>query len=306
MKKRICVLALALVALASCGPSKKDLDNVNAQLQSSQDSIKTLKKQLKEKDDEIKKLSFPADQRLTKIKKDIEEKKYKIALSDIDELTSIFPNSEESTLAKQLKETVNGYIAAEEAEKERIKALGFKGLQVYNTVEINNIKASFSGFSVGSTYTHDAYDNQYFYNTANKGYSYISAAMSITSDSSDPNLPEVALYSVSGSELAYEGKFFTNFARWEDYGSYLGNYHDNGNDFSKVNTVRFKIGCHVSSETLKKPYIVVVKNECKLERQYDKFENPPVSYQGTTDYPYSLKLEDFDNEGYYAIKIANL
>lgn len=306
MKKCVCLLALALTVLASCGPSQKELDNVNAQLKSSKDSINNLKKQLKEKDDEIKKLSFPADQRLSKIKKDIEEKKYKLALSEIDDLTHTFPNSEESALASQLKETVSGYIAAEEAEKERIKALGFKGLQVYSTVEIDNIKAAFSSFSVGSTYTHDAYDSQYFYNTADKGYCYLSAAMNVTSESSDPNIPEVALYSISGSKLVYEGRFFTNFARWEDYGSYLGNYHDNGNDFSKVSTVRFKIGCHANSEVFKKPYIVLVKNVCKLERKYEKFENPPVSYVGTTDYPYTLKLEDFDNNEYYAIKIANL
>jgi len=38
--------------------------------------------------------------------------------------------------------------------------------------------------------------------------------------------------------------FETEYARWSSYGHYLGNYTDKINDFSKVSTVRFKLGAN--------------------------------------------------------------
>ena len=129
--------------------------------------------------------------------------------------------------------------------------------------------------------------------------------MSVTSTSHDPELPELALYSISGDKMILVGTFDTRFARWSDYGAYLGNYHDSSNDFSKVSTVRFKLGLQVSNEKLSKPYAIVLKKKNALTYHYDRFANPPISYIGSASYPSSLNIDNFKN-GYVLIKRYNL
>lgn len=105
-----------------------------------------------------------------------------------------------------------------------------------------------------------------------------------------------------------EGTMEVRFAYWQDYGHYLGNYPDYGNDFAKTSTIRFKLGDEVSTELTTKPYAIVLKKTNGLSRKYDRYKNPPVSYSGYIDYPYKLSLDDFtgDNARYVIIKIANL
>lgn len=51
-----------------------------------------------------------------------------------------------------------------------------------------------------------------------------------------------------------------------------------------------------------------MKKENWLNRNYDRFENQPVSYTGSISYPRSLKSEDFTQDGsqFIVVKIANL
>ena len=74
--------------------------------------------------------------------------------------------------------------------------------------------------------------------------------MSVTSTEKNPDIPTLAIYSISGDKLIKEGTFRIEFARWDNYGSYLGNEPDTRNDFSKVNTVGFKLGCEVNESIL--------------------------------------------------------
>lgn len=205
-------------------------------------------------------------------------------------------------------ERIDKLIAQKRAEEERIKALGFKALKASTTFKIDYNKIELTSISVGNTFTFDSYGDSYFYRSADRGNKYITAAMKITSDSKDPKLPQLAVYKISGDSMTWEGNFTTEFARWDDYGSYLGNDHDFGNDFAKTNSVRFKIGKEVSEEIVKGPYALIMKIENALNRNYERFDNPPISYIGSVDYPYTLRLEDFTKEGsqFIVVKIANL
>jgi len=129
--------------------------------------------------------------------------------------------------------------------------------------------------------------------------------MAVTSSSHDPNLPEIAVYSISGDKMNFVGTFDTEFARWSDYGSYLGNYHDSRNDFSKVSTVAFKLGVQINTSKLSKPYAIVIMKKNCLSYYYDRYRNPPISYVGTAGYPSTLSLSDFKNK-YVIIKKYNL
>ena len=130
-------------------------------------------------------------------------------------------------------------------------------------------------------------------------------SMSVTSTNKYPKIPEFAVYRIEGDEMKWEGVFTTEYARWSDYGSYLGNYHDSRNDFSKVSTVKFKLGCEVEESITKQPYAIVVKKQNVLSEEYDRFKNPPQYWTGSASYPYTLKLESFDVD-YGIIKIYNL
>lgn len=258
--------------------------------------------------DSIKMLSFPADQRLNMINSLVSAGDYTQAKQEISRLTSLFPESKEAQSAPAIVEKIDKLIAQKKAEEERIKALGFKALKASTTFTIDYNKVELTSISVGNTFTFDSYGDRYFYRSADRGNKYITAAMKITSDSKDPKLPQLAVYKISGDSMTWEGNFKTEFARWDDYGSYLGNDHDFGNDFAKTSSVRFKIGKEVEEEIVKGPYALIMKKENALNRNYERFDNPPISYIGSVDYSYSLKLEDFTKEDsqYIVVKIANL
>ena len=305
--KRLLPIIL-LCAITSCGVDlseynklKKDCEQLNNQLAEKDAVIGVLR-------DSIALLKFPADQRLNKINSLIGSGDYEAAIKSIAELVSIFPESKEAKSAEALNSRIEDLIAKRIAEEQRIKALGFKALKPVSTVKVGYNKVAISSISIGNTMIFDSYSYEYHYFTADRGNKYISAAMNITSDVKDPQLPQLALYTIKGDTMSYKGVFLTRFAHWEDYGTYLGNYNDNRNDFSKTSTVKFKVGIEESEQVLKEAYAIVLKKENALSRQYERFNNPPVSYSGIVNYPSSLKLEDFTKEDseYVVIKIANL
>ncbi len=306
--KRLFLLPFLVLIAFGCGVDqseydkiKKERDDLATEVNNSIAVIEVLR-------DSIKMLSFPADQRLNRINNLVSAGNYNLAKQEISRLTSLFPESKEAQSTPAIIEKVDKLIAQKKAEEERIKALGFKALKPSSTITVGYNKVEFSNISVGTTFTFDSNSSYYSYRTADRGNKYISAAMKITSDSKNPMLPQLAIYSISGDQMTYEGVFSTQFARWDDYGSYLGNYHDNGNDFAKTSSVRFKVGKEVSEDILKGPYALILKKENALNRQYEEYENPPISYSGIVSYPSGLSLDDFTKEDsqFVVVRITNL
>ncbi|MBR5102701.1 MAG: hypothetical protein IK092_06210 [Muribaculaceae bacterium] len=295
-----------LIYFTSCG-------NANTSSNQLVDSLKNVvasqKVDIKNLADTISMLKFPADQRFAKAVDAFNNDNLDEAETLFNEIKELFPLSEEAKqcdiqiqkIADKRKELI--------AEQERIKALGFKALTSVTNATIDGVSVSFTGISVGKDFTHDSYSSyggsEWFYNTADKGNKFITCSMSATTKESNPNLPTLALYSINGDKLKYEGTFKIEFARWDDYGSYLGNEPDLHNDFAKVNTVQFKLGCEVSEDILYNPYMVVLKLANTQIRNYDRFSNPPYWYSGDAEYPYTLGIEDFTSN-YKVIRIANL
>lgn len=110
----------------------------------------------------------------------------------------------------------------------------------------------------------------------------------------DPDLPGFSIYWADGKILRKINDFDIRFSRWDDYGSYLGNDHDFGNNFAKTPTISFVIGAQISNDYLdKKPlYIVGTVSGC-VHRSYERFRNPPVSYAGIcSDLSDALSIDD--------------
>ena len=300
------IIVFLLLMLASCnGP----LGNSAEIEKKYQDSLAAVRKELKEAKSKIQLLSFPADKRLLHITELFNAQEYDKAKKEIAELKNLFPYASENAECSKMLEQISTLEAAKKAEEERIKALGFKALSTEQNVTIGENKIAFSNLKIGPKYTHDVYPtysgSEWREHTADKGSSFISYNMDITSTSKDPNIPTIAFYSVDGARLVHQITFWVNFARWSDYGCYLGNEPDLKNDFSKVNTVKFRVGAQLEDSYFKKPYVVVLKKSNTLSRHYERFENPPVSYIGEAGYPATLTIDNFNNGQYIAIKLAN-
>lgn len=295
------LLMLITLFLFSC-TSTQD----NAVINGLNQEIKNLKAENAELKRTIDLLKYPASDRLKRINQLIAINSLSEATEEINQLKELFPKSAEAQECEKQKQVIADKQAKIKAEEERIKALGFKVLKEVSTVNVFYNKISIGQFSTGTTFTFDAYDDRYFYRTADRGNKYISARITITSTDKDPNLPVFYVYRVSGDKLIYVDNFKLEFARWEDYATYLGNYNDNSNDFSKTATIPFKIGIEVSEEIASSPLVIICRKQNCMIRHYDRFANPPVSYSigdGCT-YDTTLTIDDLKN-GYAVVKILN-
>lgn len=306
--KVVLMLTISTTMSISCGVKQSEYDNIKGELETVKKQVIQDSVRITNLRDTITMLSLPASQRLSLINEQVSNGEYGQAKKSINELNRLFPNSKESQQTTVILQRIDNLIAKQKAEEERIKALGFKALRPVSSVIIDYNRVEISSISVGNTFVFDSYGDHWRYLQADKGSKYITALMKITSDSKDPSLPQPAIYTIEGDRMVYAGNFTVRFNRWEDYGTYLGNDHDFSNDFAKTNSIRFKIGIEVQNEITQKPYAIVLKKANSLIRRYDRFENPPVSYYGSVNYPHNLSLDDFTNESsqYVIIKIANL
>ena len=308
--KKMLFTVFGVILLMSCNSDKTYISQLQQQIDSLSNVVANKESMIKQQHDTIVLLKYPADQRLAKIKALISEENFSEAKSEIASLQTVFPNSSEAAMCPALAQSINTKQAEIEAEKERIRALGFKALKTSSNVSIDYNTVLISKISIDKQFVHDVYrtysGSSWYYNTADRGNKFITAEMSVTSTSKDPNIPTLAIYSIKGDKLNFEGTFRIEMARWDDYGTYLGNEHDNNNDFSKVSTVKFKLGCELSESIFSKPYMVVLKKTNTQSRHYERMRNPPIYYSGTTGYPNMLNIDNFNNGDYVAIKIANL
>jgi hypothetical protein len=68
------------------------------------------------------------------------------------------------------------------------------------------------------------------------------------------------------------------FVRWSSYATFLGNYHDDGNDFAHTASIKFSMGLQVDNGAISKPLYIVASSIGCANRSSNRFGNPPVSY----------------------------
>lgn len=295
--RNVILIQIITLFLIGCTSNNTDTGLIN--------QIDQLKKENEELKETINLLKYPASDREANITKLISENKFSEASKEVEDLQRLFPQSKEAEKIDDLKKIISDKQEEIKEEEAKIKALGFKALKEESNVVIGYNKISTGAFSTANTFTYDSYGDRYFYSTADRGNKYVSAKISITSSDKDPKLPVFYAYSINGDNLELINNFDLNFARWEDYGSYLGNYHDNGNDFAKTSTIAFKIGVEISDELLQKPIVILLRKENCAIRKTDRFDNPPVSYLlGDCTSAKTLSIENVRND-YAVIKILN-
>ena len=238
-------------------------------LQVSKDSVLLLKAKIDSLEQQVFILSYPADQRLNHITKLIDENLLDSATIEISNLKRIFPHSKESIKAEEKQETIDKKKLAIKKEEERRKALGFKIFKDQSNIRItkdngNNINCRFSGFYFDKIFSFDyIYDVEESYcRTADKDHTYILADLSLSTKAKSAYPPSLYACSIVDGKLKVIGHFTHEYATWETYGAFIGNYSETSHDFSKVNTVNYKLAAEIAIEESKKPIVILMfKND---------------------------------------------
>lgn len=196
----------------------------------------------------------------------------------VERLKTEHPESEQ---AKSIDKMLVGF-EKEREEARRIEKLGYKALKANSNVTLGDLKLSFSNVKIATRWIMDRYGDTYMYTDADRGNKYLSATVSISSKSNSPVLPAVAAYKMNNGKLELIGPMRYKFYRWKDYGTYLGNSHDFGNDFAKTETIRFTVGHQIQGYEKGTKFYIFVKNDPCVLRSEAKYSNPPVAYTNTS------------------------
>ena len=302
--KQLCRLMLPILVvsllLSACGIKQSEYDKLELNNNVLQVKCDSLHSALSQQDSIIQKLkdsifvlSFPAEQRYAKIIRMIDNNSLDSALQDIKILKAIFPHSKEALASDKQIEYIAKKKLELKAEEERRKALGFKVFSDKNSISIiddrKNIKCSFSGFNYGRNFTFDYCEDvdEYHYRTADKDHTFILASMTMTTKEKYAYPPSLSVCKIENGYLKRIAGFAHEYATWTSYGAMIGNYSDYSHDFSKVNSIRYKLAAEISLAASKLPLVIVTKKN-----------GEGISYGD------SLSVNDV-HENYYVIKILN-
>lgn len=294
----------------SCDNGDTELYRAKAAgLQSRVDSMaivnELLADRIVELQDSLSLLKYPPRDRFATAERLFNEGNLDESEVEISQLLQIFPKSGEAQEALALKERIVFKRKAIKEEQDRLEALGFKALKQSTSFQVGYNRITLTNIITNRRFTFDSYDDSYHYTEADRGSKYVSMMMTVTSTEHDPKLPQFAIYKIDGSRMSFVASFETRYNRWRDYGAYLGNYTDYSNDFSKVGTIRFKLGAEVPDDVLNGSYSIVMYNGNVLEETYNRWNNPPQSWYGGITFPQYLSIDNFTDK-FRLVKIYNL
>ena len=283
MKHQSLVLSsLAFISLSGCGPSV-ETQKLQQENNSLKQQIESLTNERNALATQVKELSITPSILLNEVTTLVKNKKIVEAEKPLNTLKQKHPAAAETQKAQELINNLRMQLAQQEKEARELEALGFKAIKP-SAANTKEVKISISSPSFTNRFVHNSYDDRYHYHDADRDHKYLTYNLEITAAKgvTDPKIPGFALYKADGKVLRKISDFELKFKRWEDFGTFLGNYHDSSNDFAKTASIPFTIGAHTSNENLEnRPlYIIATKFGC-LNRNYERFKNPPVYYTNT-------------------------
>ena len=291
-------ILLLVFAVCGCGPDQSTYDELATELSLARDSIETLTELVTE-------LRNTPSERLARARRLEKQGNLKGALAEYGSLIRAYPDAEEAATAQRAIAAAEADAAREAAEKERLARLGLRTLRVQGSATAGAIKLSVRSVSVRSKWIFDRHGDRYHYLSAKRGHRFIVADFSISSEARTPTLPVIAVFRPSSDRLHRVAAMTYEFHRWKDYGAYLGNYPDFGNDFAYTKSIRFSAGLEVTEDYAASPLFILVSSKTCVRRQNDQFSNPPVSYRTFgCEIPQSLSVEEAARD-YLLIRVLN-
>ncbi len=300
MKKKTLAIALLILSVWGCDNRPKQ-DNGP-----SQDDYDKLKHELDECKKIVAELSDTPQNRLMTARKHLSIGNIDTATAEFQELIRKYPGTMEAKAAEDEVTRISAQLRQRQELELRKKTLGYKALSEHNRIRVGPVEMKFSNVSLSREWSFDEHESDYHLIKAERGSMLVTARLVITADTKDPELPPIAVYKMVNGELKLLGKMGYRFVRWNDYGSYLGNYADYGNDFAHSKSIPFSCGLEISEDDISDNavFVVVAKQNCIL-RSNDRFGTPPVSYvEGGCNVKQTLSIDDLDGD-YSLTKIFN-
>lgn len=295
MKRNLLILILTFGILTLFGCSDRETKNELSELNT---KLEKTKEELKNCSAELNELKNTAENRLIRAKKLLSENNLNDAMVEFQGIVENFKGTDDAVFASKEIEKIKNIVEQKEIEAERKKALGYQILKPTSTVKYGDLSLHFEKIWIGKRWTFDDHGHEYFLRDAQRGNKHVLTRVSITSENNNPTLPPIFVYKMNNGELNLLGTLGYKFRRWKDYGSYLGNYADYGNDFAHSKTIPFNCGLELSEDELKSGtvYVVLKKQGC-FNRIKAKYGNPEIEYIESSCNPkQTLKVEDFDTD----------
>lgn len=325
----LCLSGITLVASIACSGDVTDDPQYKAKVKELRNAEIRNTKLIKEISDlkaKIKSFESSPTALLKKAKGDLNEGKLTSAKQSLELIKTRFPDSAEAAQVAGLLKTVEEKIqikvkqakeleaqqkAKTEAEQKALAEKLKKGLKSIarpsKKQTKGNLTYQINKTTTGTKWIFDRYPSSYMYNSADRGEKLVSIDFSISSKIKDPVLYGLAVYTASKSGyLTKIGDMNIKFHRWSDYGTYLGNYHDDRNDFAKRKTIKFTAGIPIKEDIAKgEALFVFMSPKACLTRQTSRFSRPPVSYEGTCNTPATLSMKTIIEEKLKPLAVFN-
>jgi len=299
MKRITLITIVTALILVSCGVPQEDFDKVQAEL-------KNTKNELANCSNELTEIKNTPEQRFIRAKKLYAENNLAGAKKEYQGIVDNYKGTDDANIASKEISKIDNIIQKKRIAEERKKALGFKILKPSTNVKYGDLSLRFEKIWTGKRWSFDDYGSEYRLRDAERGNKHVLARVSITSKNNNPSLPAILVYQMNNGKLKLLGTLGYEFRRWKDYGSYLGNYADYGNDFAHSKTIPFNLGLQLPNEKLdnKAIFVVLKKSGCFNRRKKD-YGNPEIEYvEGNCNPKQTLNVNDFDNN-YVLLKVFN-
>jgi len=200
--------------------------------------------------------------------------------SILSEFGKLFPKSSQQERCDSLREVLDQEYKVIEERRSIYAREGFKAIEEQTEFPVDGNTISISNISEGKIFAG-------IYDTGNSVA--ITMNMYVLSEDSEPNIPEVAVYSIDGNQMTRKKTLMT----------------DANNSYSAKS---FEVGNFFSKEVVEAPYAIVVKRENNLVRQKPiEFEyHSIITYSGRSHFAKTLTPEDFADGQYILVHIAHL
>lgn len=303
------VAACLALSLTGCGDGgemyKKQAESLRSDVESLQAEVKAAQSKIAQLEQENTILKETPPLLLTQVRKAIDSGDEAKAKEALGSLTSRYADSAEAATGSSLVQKMVKDREAKEQEERRLAALGIKTIPVNGTFAAGDSAVALQSAQIAGQWSFNDHGDEYEYRSAERGSRYITAKVTYSSKSKDPLLAPLIVYVANGSELKRLGVMGFEFVRWSSYATFLGNYHDDANDFAHTASIRFSMGLQVQNEAITKPLYIVASSTGCADRSSDRFGKPPVSYSTYScekAAPEILRASDFKDGRFGIVK----
>ena len=227
------------------------------------------------------------------------------AQAALKQLAERFPLSAELPVARKRVDGLLTKLRSDEDEKRRVAALGFRALRSNTFFARGDTAIRLTDTSIGRRWTFDSYGHGWRYLDPEKGQRMVTARVNVTTSNKDPALFGIGAYVADGATLRQVGTLRYRFARWADFGAFLGTHADFGNDFARSSRIPFTVGVAVNEDDLKRRplYLVATREGCH-KKLFDRQLQPPIHYMAgeCASLKKALTVDDFQDGALAVLK----